>query len=417
MSDASVLTPAVPKPDHIPDALVYDFDLWHDPALNADPGARLLDLAKNAPPVFWSPRQTGTWFVAGFEAASEAARDWESFSSEFMPYEQLKAINEARPEGMPHIPMPFPICLDPPTHVKYRQPLNSVFSPKAMSALLGNIREQASELVEAFKRTPDREFISSVAEALPVTVFLNMMGLPLDQKDHFRQLVKVSLPGLKAQEEMLGPSLAITAAMRETIIARREDPKEDLISRLWKTEIDGHPMTMGDMENLSILLFLAGLDTVIQAIGFGVRHLAIDLEMQENLRANPGLINDAKEELMRRYTFANVHRHVTRDMEFYGAPMKKGDWVLVSLPIADLDPMHFKEPGRLDPEREEKVHIAFGTGPHRCLGSHLARLELQVIYEELLKRVPSFHLNADRPPTFHGGSVIGVDTLHLDWDG
>jgi cytochrome P450 len=415
-NEVSALTPTVPKPDHIPDALVYDFDLWHDPALNADPGARLLDLAQNAPPVFWSPRQSGHWFVASFEAAYEAARNWENFSSESIPYETLKALNETRAEGMPHIPTPFPICLDPPMHVKYRQPLNAVFSPKAMSTLQGTIREQAIELIEAFKRRPDREFMRAVAEPLPVTVFLNMMGLPLDQKDQYRQLVMESLPGLKSQQEMLGSTMAIAAAMRDTFIARREQPKDDLISLLWKTQIDGRPMTLGDMENVGVLLFLAGLDTVIQAIGFGVRHLAIDTPTQEHLRTNPGLITSTKEELMRRYSFTNVHRHVTRDMEFYGAPLKKGDWVLVALPIANLDPKHFEDSGRVHPEREEKVHISFGTGPHRCLGSHLARYELQIIYEELLKRMPSFRLNASRPPTFHGGSVIGVSTLHLDWD-
>jgi cytochrome P450 len=366
--------------------------------------------------VFWSPRQAGNWFIAGFEAAYEAARDWENFSSESIPYAQLKAMNEVRPEGTPHIPTPFPICLDPPMHVKYRQPLNAVFSPKAMSTLQGTIREQAIELIEAFKRRPDREFMRAVAEPLPVTVFLNMMGLPLDQKDQYRQLVMESLPGLKSQQEMLGSTMAIAAAMRDTFIARREQPKDDLISLLWKTQIDGRPMTLGDMENVGVLLFLAGLDTVIQAIGFGVRHLAMDTQMQERLRTNPSLINSAKEELMRRYSFVNVHRHVKRDMEFYGAPLKKGDWVIVALPSANLDPKQFENSGRVDPAREEKIHIAFGTGPHRCLGSHLARFELQIIYEELLKRVPSFRLNASRPPTFHGGSVIGVTTLHLDWD-
>ena len=233
------------------------------------------------------------------------------------------------------IAIPFPICLDPPTHEQYRKPLNAVFSPKAMSALQG-IRAQAIELIEAFMASPDREFMSAVAEPLPVTVFLNMMGLPRDKVPDYRQLVKNSLPGLKSREEMHGANMAITEAMRETFIARKNDPKDDLISLLWATEIDGQPMTLDDMENIGILLFLAGLDTVIQAIGFGVRHLAMDTQLQERLRADPGLINDTKEELMRRYSFTNVHRHVRRDMDFHGAPLKKGDWVIVSLPIADL---------------------------------------------------------------------------------
>jgi cytochrome P450 len=118
---------------------------------------------------------------------------------------------------------------------------------------------------------------------------------------------------------------------------------------------------------------------------------------------------------LRRYTFTVPPRTVARDTEFFGWPMRKEERVSLLLAGADLDERVFPDAGTFDLDRENKVHIAFGVGPHRCLGSHLARIELQVIYERMLARIPSFRLDPERPPRFHGGPVIGIDTLPLIW--
>ncbi|TAK99772.1 MAG: cytochrome P450, partial [Rhodospirillaceae bacterium] len=196
----------------------------------------------------------------------------------------------------------------------------------------------------------------------------------------------------------------------------RDNPRDDIFSLLWQSKVEGKPTTLEDMENYSVLLFIAGLDTVMNGMGFGVRHLAQDLPLQDKLRKNPELISDAKEELLRRYTFTVPPRRVAKDMVFEGVPMKEGDRVMLFLPAADLDGKEFPNPERFELQRENNVHIAFNSGPHRCLGSHLARVELQVLYEQMLSRLPQFRLDPEHPPTFHCGNVVGVDTLNLVWD-
>jgi cytochrome P450 len=411
-------SPAAPKPAHVPDALVYDFDLFSDPALLADPHARILDLLQSAPPIFWTPRGGGSWMFIGHEANFEAARDWDSFTSEFMPKAQLDAMIASLPPGTPHIPIAYPINLDPPEHGKYRLPLNAVFSPKSMNNLKGDIRALAKKLIAQVRPDGGCEFMSAVAEPLPVQVFLKLLGLPLDRQAEYRALVQEHLAGINDPDIMgtVRRQQKVAAAMRDTFLARKENPQDDLISLLWKTEIDGRPTTMDDMENYGVLLFIAGLDTVMNGMGFGVRHLASDLELQDRLRANPDLAGEVTEELLRRYTFTVPPRRVAKDLEFQGVQMKQGERVNLFLPAADLDARRFAEPARFDLNREDKVHIAFNSGPHRCLGSHLARIELQILYEEIVAGLPQFRLDPDKPPRFHGGHVIGVDHLNLVWD-
>src|SRR5271166_3483309 len=138
-----LMSALAPKPPHVPDNLVYDFDLLADPALLRDGHARILEIAKTAPPIFWTQRQGGHWVLAGHEAVFEGARDWEIFSSELRPHSEIQGLLAMLPPGTPHIPLPLPITVDPPLHGVYRLPLNTAFSPKAMNGLKGSIRELA----------------------------------------------------------------------------------------------------------------------------------------------------------------------------------------------------------------------------------------------------------------------------------
>jgi cytochrome P450 len=413
----AALSAAAPKPAHVPDALVYDFDVHADPGLLADPHARILEMARNAPPVFWTPRNGGGWVVVSHAANYEASRDTEAFSSEFMPPEQMRAILASLPPGAPHIPHPIPITLDPPEHTKYRQPLQKVFSPKTISALRDSIRELAGELIDAVKPNGGCEYMSTVAEPLPVQVFLKMLGLPLDRLGEYRAIVKEHMAAIDNDRQGSMRRLQrISAAMRDTMLERQANPQDDIISMLWQIEIDGKPTTLADMENYGVLLFIAGLDTVMNAMGLAMRGLALDQELQAKLRADPKLIPEAAEEMLRRFTFTVPMRVVKREVELAGARMMPGDILKLFLPAADLDAKEFPQPDQYELGRENNVHIAFGVGPHRCLGSHLARVELQVLYEEMLARVPAFRLDPAHPPVFHGGHVIGIEQMHLRWD-
>jgi cytochrome P450 len=416
MAEAAALSPAVATPAHVPASLVYDFDLFLDPGILTDPHSRILEIIKNAPPIFWTPRQGGHWVLLGHSANFEAARDWEAFSSEVVPQAHIKAALAAMPPGTPHIPQPVPINVDPPDHTKYRMPLASPFSPKAMVGLKDSIRALAIELLDKIKGQGHCEFMAAVAEPMPVQVFLKLMGLPVERQAEYRALVKAHLSSnVNGPGEMMAKLQKITAVMRPTFLERRENPKDDLISMLWSLRIDGKETTMDDMEDFGVLLFIAGLDTVMNGMGFGIRHLAMNPDLQAKLREDPALIQDTMEEILRRYSFTVPPRRVAKDMTFEGVEMKSGDKAIMFLPGADLDPRAFKSPEQFDIGREE-THIAFGAGPHRCLGSHLARTELQILYEEVIDRMPPFRLDPAKPPVFHGGHVIGLDSLHLVWD-
>ena len=170
------------------------------------------------------------------------------------------------------------------------------------------------------------------------------------------------------------------------------------------------------MEDYIVLLFVAGLDTVVNGLSYTIRHLAQDQELQALLRARPELIVDANEEALRRYGFLFIQRRLARDTEFMGLAMRAGEEVVVSMATANLDPRRFDDPLRFDLAREDKAHITFGAGPHRCLGSHLARVELQILVEQLLARLPPFRLDPDRRARYHSGHIVGVDSLPIVWD-
>lgn len=413
---ARPLSPAVPRPAHVTDAVTYDFDLFADPEYVKNPHDRIFDLHKNAPPVFWTPRNGGHWMLLTHAANFDASRDFETFSSEVMPQSQIQAMLAQRPPGSPHFPQPWPINIDPPLHTSYRMPLQKAFSPKAILALKDSIRQLAGELIDAMKQAGTADFVTAVAEPLPVQVFLKMFGLPVERQQQYRQVVKEHMEGIAVTDPraVMARMLKITAIMRDTILERKEHPQDDLISMLWQADIGGKPTTMDDMENYCVVLFAAGLDTVVNGISLGVRHLAMNPELQRQLRADPSLIPAASEEMLRRYTFTVPPRRVNKDTEFHGVTMKAGDKLMLFLPAADLDAKQYAEPEKYDLKRDT-AHIAFGSGPHRCLGSHLARVELQVVYEEVLARLPEFRMASDKESRFHGGHVVGPDALWLSW--
>ena len=417
MAEASTLTEAVPTPDHVTESVFYDFDMFYDPAYKTDPHKRILDLVENAPPIFWTPRNGGHWMIMSHAGNFEAARDTETFSSEVIPHAQIEEILASLPPDTPHIPRAYPINIDPPLHAKYRQPVQGVFSPKTINALKDSIRTLAGELIDEIVDKGECEFMEAVAEPLPVQVFLKMLGLPLEKFHIYRKLVKDHLSAASGDASSAIARLQdVAAAMRDTILERRDDPRDDIISLLWTVKIDGEPTTLEDITNYGVLMFIAGLDTVMQGMGHGVRHMALDLALQDELRANPARISDATEELLRRYTFTVPPRRVNKDVVFEGVQMKKDDRAMLFLPAADLDPKEFPNADHFELNRDGKPHIAFNAGPHRCLGSHLARVELNILYEEVLARLPQFRIDPDRPAKFNGGHVVGVEELYLVWD-
>lgn len=412
------MSPEAPKPDHVPDSLVYDFDFFADPKLLASGHDRALELIKDAPPVFWTPRQGGHWVLAGHSAIFDASRDADTFSNAMVSYEQIQEIQASLPEDAPKLLIPAPITYDAPHHAVYRSPLQKAFSPKVMAESKDTIRNLAIELIDAVKDKGRCEFIADVAEPMPVVFFLKIFGLPPEKYPEYRALVKEHFAENSDKDpgRIQARLRKVADVMHDTIMDRKENPKDDLISLLWQSTFNGKPATQADLENYAVMLFTAGLDTVVNGMGLGAVHLAKDQELQAELRAHPEKIPQATEEILRRYTFTLPPRFLAKDAEFHGIEMKKGEMALLMLPTADLDGKEYPQPEKFDLNREGKAHIAFGAGAHRCLGSHLARIELNIVYEELLARVPQFRLDPTKEIDYHGGHVWGPEEVHLIWD-
>jgi cytochrome P450 len=195
----------------------------------------------------------------------------------------------------------------------------------------------------------------------------------------------------------------------------REERPEGLATEALDWTIDGEPVTDADLLSFYLLFFMAGLDTVTAELGYGLRHLATHPEHRRRLVEEPELIPKAAEELLRAYSIVNTARDVAEDTEVAGCPVRKGDVVIVSFPAAGRDDNAYENAKEVDFDRPVINHLAFGAGPHRCLGSHLARHELVVAYEEWHKRIPEYRLDEDAQQLEASGGMMTLNTLPLTW--
>lgn len=395
-------------PEHVDPSLVRQFDFYNDQRYTEASGIyEGIDQlrAEGAPGIFYTPAYGGHWVIHDHELVFQAARATDIFTSRLMGI--------PAPPGQEEQFAP-PITVDPPEHEKYRKPIVQAFTPKLMQALEGHIRALAVRLVDAVATDGKCDFVAAIAEPMPVIIFMELMGMPLERLHEFRALVPLCLLNHDETSRMAAMG-QVAGEMWALIQQRRAKRENDLISTLVDITIDGRPVTDEECVGFATQIFFAGLDTVTNAMSFGTLRLAKDQALQTHLRENPGDIVAASEELLRTHAPAQPTRGVTRDLEWNGVRFAKRDRVLLFLAAANRDPKAFDRPTEVDLERKTP-HMAFSAGPHRCLGSHLARLELQIMYTELLKRVPQFRLDPDNPPHYHGGIVIGMDSLPLVWD-
>jgi cytochrome P450 len=394
-------------PAHIDRARVFDYDYFSDPIYDLGVPEAVAFLQRAAPEVFWSPKLGGYWVVQGYEACVDAARRTDIFSNSSMRIPRAQTPSPNPPSA--------PLNYDPPEHTKFRLPLMEAFSPKAMAARKDRIREVAIELIDQIAPRGGGDFFEAVAEPLPVLIFMEIMGLDKSRFREFRALVHVltSVPDDGPRTEALRTAGVL---MREVIAERRKAPRDDLVSQLIELEIDGRPIDDDVLLGYCVLLFAAGLDTVANAMGFIIRHLAHNPSLQQRLRAAPSLLPKAVEELLRRHAVAPVARIVTHDVDWRGVRLAKNDLVLIHYPAAALDAAKYADAEAVDVDREMRFTApTFGAGPHRCVGRHLARIEIQVMLEEVLSRIPPFRPDPARPERMHGGYVLGMDELPLVW--
>jgi cytochrome P450 len=393
-------SPELRFPEHVPAEVVYDYDFANDPRLIADPYERMKSLHREAPPLFFTPRYGGHWVITSRKLLQEVAYNHADFS----------AANLMLPPAA-EVPVLIPATFDPPQHDIYRMPLNRHFFPKAVAAHEPFIRVTAIGLIEALAGQECCDFLHEVAEPFPPTVFFRILGVPLGRLREFRDLANTFMCATDAGARSrayaeIGEIVSVTVAERMAV------PRDDLISILAASDFDGRKLSREELVNYAIVLFIGGLDTVVNAACFMVRFLALDQALQSALRADPAQIPKAVEELLRMHSIATPMRTATRDMAFHGAQIRKGDQFLLLLAAINYDPEQFASADQFCPHRAER-HVVFNVGVHRCIGVNLATLELRVLLEEWLKRIPHFRLDPAKPPEFGGGFSIAARSLAL----
>ncbi|GLS32018.1 Cytochrome P450 [Mesorhizobium albiziae] len=400
-----------PVPDHVPPEMVRDFSLFTSPGMpptpNGDPHAAVACVHAGLA-IFYSPYNTrdglGTWVVTRAKDQRRVLQDAETFSS------HRSIFASALGENWPMIPLE----LDPPAHGVFRSLLNPLLSPRRAMALEPTVRKRAIALIDRIAASGTScDVMKDFAFPFTVNIFLRFLGLSDDRLDIFVGWGHDLLHG----DDVKRPVVARTvlAFIDELAAMRRKEPVDDFMTFIVQAEVEGRPLTDEEVRGIGVLLFVAGLDTVAAAIGFDLAYLARNLKDQELLRSEPNRIVIAAEELLRAYPTVQMIRVATKDIDFEGAPIRKGDYVSCATMIANRDPAEFECPNTIDLAREDNRHAAFGYGPHRCLGSHLARREIVIGLEEWLARIPAFRIKEGTAPITYGGHVFGIENLILDW--
>jgi cytochrome P450 len=308
----------------------------------------------------------------------------------------------------------LPLEADPPEHGAYRAILNPWFSPSRMKQHDDDIRALAIEVIDGFKGDGECEFIDAFAEVFPVQIFLRMFGLPVSDA---RQLVDWNhgLASAKTLEQRQDSAKVIVKYLRDAIALRESEPADDLMSHVLAARIGDRPLTADEKLGMCFLLYVGGLDTVTNQLGFMFKHLAEHPEDQQKLRDDPDLISNAIEEFIRCYGVVNTARVVTRDTDFHGVKMKSGDLLFLLAAFSGRDEEKFEDAATADFKRKTQSHISFAAGPHRCAGSHLARRELRIALEEWLARIPTFRVADGVAPRTGVAGVLSVFELQLAW--
>jgi cytochrome P450 len=354
------------------------------------------------------PGAGGLHIVGGDDDVRAVLHDWAVFSSG----EDAVTIGQVRPL--------IPLQIDPPEHRDYRKLLDPLFAPKRIARLEDRTRALAKELVSEVAGDGRCNFHEAVAEPFPTTVFLQLLGLPVDRAKEFIALKDgiVRPPATSSAErvEMVNETgQQIYAVLQDVVDQRLAERQDDFISLFLDSEVDGHRLTPEDVIDIGYLFFLAGLDTVTASLDCMLAYLAQHPDQRQELVDDPALIPHAVEELLRWETpVQGVIRITTQDTEVNGCPIGARETVSVMLASANTDERTWERPDEVDFHRQVNKHIAFGGGAHRCLGSHLARMELRVALEEWHLAVPDYRLPEGIQLRYSQG-LRSIDNLELIW--
>jgi cytochrome P450 len=318
-------------------------------------------------------------------------------------------------------PLPMvPIAFDPPEHTRYRRILQPFVGPRETAAWQPRVRSLVGTLIDSFVERGHCDLVAELAVPLPAEVFLTLFGLPMEDRDQLIAwkeglLGSPVVRGGKPSDEVIRVGAELFSYLVSHIEKRRRhlDSAEDLLGRLL-ADTSEERLSDEELLGLSFLFVLAGLDTVTSALSTAFAALALQPGLQQQIAADPSVIPDAVEELLRMDgPVVFLPRVASQDIELGGHNIPAGSDVQVAIAVANRDPAEHADPDQINLRRQERHH-AFGGGPHRCLGSHLARMEMREVLAEWHSRIPEYELAPGFTPRVEWPTgLVGLDTLPL----
>ncbi len=403
----------MPLPSHVDPALAVDFDFRQAPIIRRDPWTYFHELANTQPPIFYSTALGGFWVLNRPEILAEAWTRHDLFGTE-------------ESVSIPKIEEPFrliPMNVDPPRHRAYQQILTrEMFAPRIVDALSEDFRALTRARLDALAPRGRADFNADYAYILPVEIFFEMLGVPIERRREFEDPVERVFRG--TTPDGITAAIAEVAGMLddwidEALRDRYGDHGAHLLRAMMRAEIDGEPLSKAELSSIATMLLLGGLDTVTSATLHHLHFLATHPDARDRLLAEPSLMPNAVEELLRRFGVANLGRTVRQDLEFHGVEMKRGEMVMMSTTLAGLSETAFPDALRVDFTRSrlKAKSLAFGRGVHMCSGHALARRELLITLEEVLPRLPDLRLAGDADIFYASGGTLAIASpLPLEWD-
>jgi cytochrome P450 len=389
-------------------AWLADLNLWTDAELHADPYSRYAELRKC--PMGRSEKLGGFWVAASYADVLAVLQDAESFSNEVLFVPPTKDPSGRR----------IPIELDPPEHGPYKQMLGRWFSPQRVRQWEDAARSHMRELLASTEGRDEIEFVREIAVPLPFRVMGDVFGL---RPEDVRMLRQWDEEGMRAGTNDLEARKAATRSTRVRMLeffgdlaaskTAESGPASGMIDELARVRLNEVPLTRAEMANICVTMWNASLHTTSNVLANSIYHLAGRPDLQARLRSDPASIPGAIEELMRYESIVSQARVVVRDVTIAGRQLSAGDYVVTLTGSAGRDESVYAEPDQIEFDRPDKRHLMFGAGLHRCIGAHLARMELRVAFEEIHAAWPAYAVDARKPIRRHTGLERGTDELWL----
>jgi cytochrome P450 len=403
------------RPDVSADAVV-DFD-HHSDEFNLNELAINADLRRKCP-VAWNDNYGGFWFVTSYDGVAQIARDGDTFAHKYEP-DAADGVNYQgemgvpRPEGQPALGIGE---VDGPYHLALRHALTPFFSPGAVERMRPFMEQSVHWFLDQRIEDGRMDLVLDYASPVPAILTMRLMGLPYDNWRQYANLFH-SVMAVSQDSAEYASAIGEVPAMMEGLLAftaaRRADPGDDLTSFLVQFEFDGQHLDDGQLLNILWNLIGGGVDTTTSQTALSMLHLGTHPELRRQLIDHPELYPTATDEFLRYFSVnQQLSRTVTRDVALGGQQLRRNDQVIISWLAANHDENEFDCPGEVVLDRGRNRHVAFGLGPHRCIGSHLARLMFEVMVKAVLERIPDYRVDADGVQQYLGNpSMTGLGRL------